>query len=148
MERDEQREAFWASLLPRARERTSLHAGVSPGTDHWLRAGSGRRGVHFTYGIRRHDARVLLTVEGEDEEVNHEIFDALVQQREEIEQAFGGTLDWSKVEGRKRCQIGVTLPAGGYNDDKGRWPETQQAMIDAMVRLERAFKPLMPNLGA
>ncbi len=79
--------------------------------------------------------------------MNHEIFDALVQQREEIEQAFGGTLDWSKVEGRKRCQIGVTLPAGGYNDDKGRWPETQQAMIDAMVRLERAFKPLMPNLG-
>src|SRR5262249_31810588 len=59
-ERHEYREEFWKELLPRAKEQTSLHSGVSPGTDSWLSAGSGRSGVHFTYLIRQDSAEVQL----------------------------------------------------------------------------------------
>ena len=98
------------------------------------------------YVIRQHDAGAQLTIEGEDADENRAIFEELAEQRPSIEDEFGGKLEWSQVEGRKRRQIGVTIPGGGYRDDRGRWPEIQDAMIDAMVRLERALKPRIKDL--
>jgi hypothetical protein len=145
-ERHDFRETFWTSLLPRARERTNLHAAISPSTDSWVSAGSGHSGVHFLYVIRQHDASVQLNIEREDAAENERIFDTLSEQRSEIEAEYGGALEWSRVEGRKRCRIGVTLPDGGYRDDKKRWPEIQDTMVDAMVRMERALKPRLTGL--
>jgi len=37
------------------------------------------------------------------------------------------------------------IAVGGLRD-RGRWPEIQERMVDAMVRLERAFKPEIQKL--
>jgi hypothetical protein len=144
-ERHDYREAFWSSLLERARPQTRLHSAVSPGTDSWLSAGSGRSGIHWTYVIRQHDGSVQLVIEGPDAEQNHAVLAALEQQREQIERTFGESLDWDRVEGRKRCAISKTL-SGGYRDGEDRLPGIQDTMIDAMVRLEAAIKPHLVQL--
>lgn len=148
IERHDLREAFWASLLERAKSRTKLHSGVSAGTDTATSAGSGRSGIHYTYVLRQHDADVELRIEGSDEAENHNVFDALFQQRSEIEEAFGEPLEWSLVEGRKKCFVKKNLSPGGYRDDEAAWPAIQDAMIDAMVRLEKALKTRIAALPA
>jgi hypothetical protein len=139
-ERHDFRQAFWAGLLERARGRRHPHSGVSPGTDTWLGAGSGRTGVSFQYTIRQHNASVWVILNGPDGDTNARIFDALVAQREEIERDFGGPLNWDRQEGRKQCYVGVTLDQGGYRDDEARWGEIQETMIGAMIRLDHAFR--------
>ena len=139
-ERHDFRQAFWAGLLERARGQRHPHSGVSPGTDSWLSAGSGKSGVHFTYTIRQHDSAVQIIIEGPDGEANARIFEALLDEREEIEAEFGGPLEWDRVENRKRCFIGVTLSAAGYRDGEDRWPEIQSKMLEAMLRLEQTFR--------
>ena len=44
-----------------------------------------------------------------------------------------------------KCAVGVTLPTGGYRDQDRRG-EIQDAMIETMVRLERAFRPRIQAL--
>ena len=140
IERHDLREAFWASLLERAKSRSRLHSGVSAGTDTWLSAGSGRSGIHYTYVLRQHDTDVELRIEGPGETENHEIFNALFQDRAGIEEEFGEPLEWNLVEGRKKCSVKKNLAAGGYRADRADWPKIQDSMIDAMIRLEEAAK--------
>ena len=73
------------------------------------------------------------------------IFDELEAQRSAIEADFGGPLVWERMETRKKCAIGLTLPESGYRDEDA-WPQLQDAMIDAMSRLERAFRTRIQNL--
>lgn len=146
IERHDLREAFWASLLERARTRSKLHSGVSAGTDTWLSAGSGRSGIHYTYVLRQHDTDVELRIEGSEEAENHAIFDSLYRDRAEIEGDFGEELEWNRVEGRKKCSIKKRLPPGGYREDAEAWPEIQDRMTDAMIRLEACLSPRIAAL--
>jgi hypothetical protein len=74
------------------------------------------------------------------------IFDTFKADRETIESEFGGQLEWHRVDGRKRCFIGVTLRDGGYREPEERWPAIQEAMINSMLRLERTFRPRVQAL--
>src|SRR5437016_3620830 len=49
--RHEARLRFWAGLLERAKQRTKLHANISPGTASWVGASAGRSGLAFNYVI-------------------------------------------------------------------------------------------------
>jgi hypothetical protein len=141
------RKLFWTDLLARAKEKTKLHANISPGQHNWVGAGSGRRGLGFNYAIRKHEGMVELYIDrgqGAEEETKA-IFDSLAQSKEPIEKDFGGPLDWQRLEGKRACRIRKVINAGGYRDE-AKWKEVQDAMIDAMVRLERALKPHIAKL--
>lgn len=72
-------------------------------------------------------------------EENRRIFDTLCAKKEEIEGAFGGPLVWDRMEGRRACRVRARLDLGGLRH-RERWPEIQEAMIDAMVRLSAALQ--------
>jgi hypothetical protein len=141
------RKDFWTSLLERARARTRLHGGISAGHDTWLGTGAGRSGLAYTYVMTQHRSGVELYIDrGRDaEEENMRIFEALFAQRGEIEAAYGGPLEWQPLEGKRACRIRENFD-GGYRD-QDRWPEIQDTMIDAMIRLERALKPFINRLA-
>lgn len=136
---------FWGELLERAKEHTSLHAGRSPGKDHWISAGAGKSGLSFNYVIRTTDAQVELYIDQGETEANKAIFDQLFAGKEQIEEVFGEPLDWQRLDERRACRIRHVIPGGGLRD-RDRWPETQEAMIEAMVRLEKALKPRIRRL--
>lgn len=136
---------FWEQLLDRAKERTSLHARISPGKEHWIGAGAGRSGLAFTYVIRMNDAQVELYIDQGETGANKRIFDRLFASKEQIKAAFGEPLEWQWLDDRRTSRIRHRLTLGGLAD-RDRWPEIQEAMIDAMVRLENALKPQIKRL--
>jgi hypothetical protein len=42
--------------------------------------------------------------------------------------------------------VGKRIEIGGCRDDEEKWPQIQDAMIDAMIRLERALRPHIDGL--
>jgi hypothetical protein len=38
------------------------------------------------------------------------------------------------------------MTVGGWKSDESKWPDVQDAMIDGMVRLEKALKPQIASL--
>ena len=146
-ERHKIRLRFWTELLNRAKDKTKLHAAISPSQENWVTASAGKSGLAFTYIVRQHGATVGLYIDrGKDsEEENKAIFDELVLLRDEIKNDFGGGLVWERVEGKQTCSIKNNMEFGGYRDEE-KWPELQEAMVDAMVRLEKALKPCITKL--
>jgi hypothetical protein len=142
------RQRFWTGLLDRAKGKTKLHANISPSRENWISTGAGKSGLSLNYAIRQHDAQVELYIDRgkELERENKAIFDALLGSKTEIEQAFGAPLEWQRLEEKRACRIRQEIKIGGYRDDD-KWPKLQEAMIDAMVRLEKAMRPHIDKLS-
>lgn len=142
------RRQFWTALLERAKEKTRLHAAISPSQYHWIGAGAGKRGLSFNYVVRQHEGDVELYIDrGKDaDEENKAIFDTLIAFKSNVESAFGEPLEWERLEGKRACRIKKRMEVGGYRDDEAEWPVIQDTLIDAMVRLEKALKPCIGKL--
>jgi len=137
---------FWEKLLERANQRSTLFANVSPSRDHWISAGAGRTGLTWSYVILKDHARVELYIDTRDGERNKAIFDFLAQRKEAVEQAFGGALDWQRLEEKRAARICHYIRGHGGLRAVESWPALQDAMVDAMTHLERAFKSHLENL--
>ena len=140
-ERDSLRQQFWAQLLDRSRERTRLHANISPGTGGGLST-TVKRGLYLKYAIRQRDSEVGLYIDlgKNNPNENYEIFQALEDVKGEIEEAFGEPLDWKLLDNKRACRIVKPLSQGGYRNEVEGWEEIQDAMIDAMIRLNKALE--------
>ena len=55
-------------------------------------------------------------------------------------------MSWQRLDGKRACRIAYTTTIGGYRSDESKWPEIQDAMIDAMIRLENALIPHLAKL--
>ncbi len=141
------RERFWERLLQQAKATSQLFANISPSKDSWISAGSGKSGIIYQYNIRKHDTRVELNIWGGTTEENKAWFDHLFAKQTTIEEKFGASLDWLRMDDKRLSRIVYTLPNGGYrNDEEQEWPSIQNSMIDAMNRLEKAFNAHIKNL--
>ncbi|MEI7989877.1 MAG: DUF4268 domain-containing protein [Chloroflexota bacterium] len=137
---------FWQQLLAKAKTKTNLHAGRSPGNKHYVNAGAGKTGIYYTYEVRMEDAQIHLYIYHRGEaEWNKRIFNVLFQHKEEIEQAFGDSLDWQLLSDKYACRIRYVLTDYGINS-LDYWDELQNQMIDAMVRFEKALRPFIQRL--
>lgn len=139
------RREFWTQLLERVKEKTPLHAQISPSKDNWISTGAGKSGLGYNYVIRMGDAQVELYIDQGNLEKNKLIFDTLYAQREKVEETFGKALEWQRLDDRRASRIRRVIPGGGLRDQE-RWAEIQEQMIGAMIRLERALKPEIRRL--
>jgi hypothetical protein len=64
-----------------------------------------------------------------------------------IEQAFGATLLWERLEGRRACRISYTRQGGGYRSPEEQWPQIQDKTIHDMDRLMKALQPYLKQLN-
>ena len=80
------------------------------------------------------------------EERTLKAFQALHGRKAEIEAAFGEELIWQDLPESRGCRISFEI-AGGWRTAEDVWPELQDRLIDAMVRLERAMKPELAQLA-
>ena len=147
-ERHSLRRRFWASLLERAKDKTPLHANTSPNELRHIRATAGKRGLIFGYVIQQHTSEIELYIDrGRDaDSENEEIFNTLQKSKDEIEETFGGVLEWPRLKEQRSCRIKKQFSLGGYRDDEEEWSKIQDAMINGMIRLEEAFRPYIDKL--
>lgn len=136
--RNKVRRQFWAELLKDAGPKIPRFANISPNHFHYVSAGSGVRGVPYNFVAARSFARVELYVDRGEKEESKTIFDELYAQRTSIEAAFGAPLVWERLEDKRASRIKFETPGDPFD-------EAQRAaligfMIDAMIRLESAFK--------
>lgn len=143
------RKRFWTQLLNYARSKTDLHSNISPSEYHWIGTGSGMGGLGYNYKLTQHQSFVELYIDrGPDStDENKRIFDQLAAHREQIEAAFGGPLDWRRLDDNRASRILLELK-GGYRDNESEWPQTIEKLVDAMIRLEKAFSPFVAELKA
>jgi hypothetical protein len=134
------RQQFWTQLLRHSNACTPLFANTSPSQDTWIDAGAGVSGINYNYVINLNAARVELDIDCGDRTMNKAAFDTLRSKQSVIEQAFGDALDWRRQDEYQASKISYRVVNHGLRDQT-YWPTVQEAMVDAMIRLEQALHP-------
>ncbi len=143
-----ERRRFWTELMARSAGRSQLFAHKVLDDFDWMGIGAGLSGLSYNYVISKSaGGRVELYIDrgkGMAAE-NLRLFHELLSTKDHIERAFGTALNWQDLPGKQACRILFSVPSGGWSEP-ATWPDLQDQMIDAMVRLEGAFKSLIPTL--
>lgn len=143
------REKFWTQLLNYSKQKTKLHANISPTQHNWLGTSAGKQGLGYNYALRKNEAQVELYIDRGKEkgEENKEIFDQLNSKKAEIEKAYGEGLNWERLEGKRACRISKRITIGGYRDEEEKWLQIHEAMVDSMIRLSKSLKSHIAKLS-
>lgn len=137
---------FWTQLLEKAKSKTQLHAHISPGSKPDIGTSTGIRGLYFKYILGREGARVELYIDREDVVWNKQTFNSLLQHKTEIEALFGSPLNWESLPNRRASCIRYIVSVYSFKDHD-HWDHLQDQMIDAMIRLEAAFRQYINKIG-
>lgn len=144
-ERDLKQERFWEELLEKSNETFPLFGSISPKHQAWVGKGAGIGGVAYNYYIANNWARVELYIDTKSKEENLELFEALSERKESIEDTFGEPLTWEPIEDKRACRIKKRVFDNGLTDED-HWDETQEEMVDAMYRFYNALDPHLSDL--
>jgi len=138
---------FWKQCIDRSKAHTQLLANRATSGDHWLSAGIGRSGFTLNVLLTQHRGQVecYIRLLGGDER-SSAAFHALAARTDEIEGSFGGKLNWQELPGRHGCRICAELD-GGWKSPESEWPDLQDRMIDALVRLDAALRKPIQELN-
>lgn len=142
------RKRWWTTLLERAAKVTKLHAHITPKEYSFVTVSAGIRGLYYGYNVTQEECSVELYIDrGKDsEQENTLIFNRLYEHHKAIEQAFGSSIDWQRLEGKRACRINYVRKGGGYRSPEEQWPEIQDSIIQSMVKLEKALHPFLKQL--
>ena len=144
-DRHHTRYKWWSQLVQHPD--ATRHRHISPRHYSWMGLSSGLRGGSFIYTVTRKESAAELYIDrGRD--MGHEnlhIFDHLHAKKDKIESAFGGSLNWERLEEKRACRIRAAV-RGGYSDPEESWEETHGRMTNAMNRLIDAIRPHLKTL--
>jgi len=135
---------FFKGLLSRSNSKTDLFANISPESGYYatLSKSTGISGIRFTYWKPVSEGNIELLIERKDPTENKEIYDYLLQNKDEIETIFGDTLEWHRSEGNKRTAIRKRFYGGDLSYPE-TWPDLQIKMVNGMVMFENVFRPYL-----
>ncbi|NML14507.1 DUF4268 domain-containing protein [Azohydromonas caseinilytica] len=138
---------FWQKTLE-ALEQAGVkrYANVTPGHDHWLNAGSGLSGVHYSMIFTRHEVRVSFELARTSKEENKGLFDVLQARASELDGAYGAPLSWRRMGDKKASIIEIAREFDGHNRDN--WPDMIDWLVEQVQRMVRVFEPEISKLRA
>ncbi len=146
-DRHYKREEFWKSLLEVCNQKTKLFSNISAGKENWIGTGAGKSGVSFNFSVTMDSggAELYIDFDRTDGKKNKLIFDELYKQKDAIEQEFGDVLEWQRLDERRACRIKKTVKSGGLSSVES-WSTLHDAMVDAMIRLEKALRSRLDKI--
>lgn len=142
------RKEFWTKLIERSKGRTKLFSGRSPSTDSWLSTGSGRSGINIGYRILKTGAGLYLYIDVGDQQKNKSIFDELLNQKGAIEEEFGEPLNWRRLDDKRSSIIEWWIYDFGSLDERDKWHDLQDRLIDAMIRFDKALRDRIARISS
>lgn len=134
---------FWDGLLEFSKDKHKLFSSISPTHYNWIGTSSGLRGVTYSYWLKKDAISIKIYIDRgkEADDENLAIFNELLTKKERIEEKFGEPLEWEEMETARACIIKKDYEIGGWQTPEEEWEPIYEAIIDAMVRLEKATKP-------
>jgi Domain of unknown function (DUF4268) len=139
----ERRRRFLGELWQTGLKITRLHENQRPtmqSSSIFVRI---RPGVSLSYIIRKADSRVELRVQRGER--TDSVFHYLQSHRAEIEQAYGRPLHWRERRERRSLHAQEIIE-GGFLSPEESWPAIHEKLVDAMIRLDKAIRPLLQQL--
>ena len=133
--------AFWGRFIERVKaEHPGWTNAKIPGTDNWLDMKGSTRGAHYSVSFaNKGRLRSELYIDSGDGDENAALLAKLEGNRDAIEAAFGGTLTWEPLPGKRACRVAVYRDGDVLHIDQH--DEYVDWFLDTSARLRTALEP-------
>lgn len=138
---------FFADLLERLKEaRPGLTRATKTQAQSWWQFGAGKSGFSFIWAFAQ-DATVNVQVyiDTGSKEANKAGYDALYEQKDEIEAAIGQGLKWERLDRKQSCRISLSRLATP-TDPPEQLEQAKQWALETMLKFVDAFQPRIREL--
>ena len=105
-------------------------------TDHWYDIAVGVSAAHVALTLVNKEGCIGVELYINDDK---ELFDKLVEYKEEIEKKLGFSLEWQRLDDKKASRIVYRIPGLNF-DDHSNYEELMNEMIDKGVLFVNVFK--------
>lgn len=105
-------------------------------TDHWYDIAVGVSAAHVALTLVNKEGCIGVELYINDDK---ELFDKLVEYKEEIEKKLGFSLEWQRLDDKKASRIVYRIPGLNF-DDHSNYDELMNEMIDKGVLFVNVFK--------
>jgi hypothetical protein len=134
---------FFQTLIDDLREQHKYTAARVGQPQNWYAFSSGVSGVPYGASFAQGDrVRVDAYIDRGDLGFNKALFDKLLQDRADIEAAFGEPLEWERLDARRACRIASYFP-GSINPSPEQLEAIRKGIIDRLLRLKKALGPTL-----
>lgn len=108
-------------------------------TDHWYNVaiGSSEASISIDLVNKEHKIRVSLWIND-----NKDIFDDLLQKKDDIETALGFELEWNRLDNKKASYI-CTYIKGLDFKNQDNYPQLMEQIIDLVLTMRKVFPQFM-----
>ncbi len=106
-----------------------------PSTDHWMNFSIGSSACNIAVSQVRKFNNLIVELYINDDK---ELFSSLLQNKVDIENIVGCSLDWQELPNKKASRILAYFKADFSNQAK--WQEQFEWLIDIMTKMKKAFK--------
>lgn len=108
-------------------------------TDHWYNVAIGSSDASISIDLvnKEHKIRVSLWISD-----NKDIFDALLQKKDEIEEALGFALEWNRLDNKKASYICAYIKGLDFKK-QDNYPMLMEQIIDLVLKMRNVFPKFM-----
>jgi hypothetical protein len=131
---------FWTKILPKLKGKTQIFQNSSPTKDHWLSAGgTGISGARYSMIITKSYAGVQLEFGRGNKDENKKLFDELLTHRNEIENKFGQSLNWERLDDNISSRISYNLDGVNIFNNED-WDKMFDFLTTNIIKFETVFR--------
>ena len=134
--RESERLFFWEQFNQVVASRGKPFNIRKPTTNHYYDVAIGTSEAHVVIAIVNKDGNITVELYITD---NKELFDNLLQRKDEIEQQLNLPITWERLDNKKASRIKYTIDGLSF-DDHSNYDTLINASIDAAVKMRDVFK--------
>ena len=90
--------------------------------------------------------RAEIYIDCGDKEQNEALFDFLYQKKTQIEEAFGSTLEWERLDAKRACRIAIYRD-GSIDDDTESIEDIKKWTIENLLKFKSVFPSIIKTWG-
>ena len=146
-ERGQKQIEYWDDYLAKVAAKYPAWTSSRRGrAQHWFPMAGGLSGCTYSASFTKSQLKSELVFDSADAEMNLARFGFLEEHKDEIEEAYGGTIIWYAPENKKQTMLRIVKDADFANEDS--WAEATDWLIDSQARLRKATQPFINQLKA
>ena len=144
--REERYHVFFQTLIDELRTRHKFTNAKKAGEkENWYGFRTGHSKISYQAALHKNSkAWVGVYLEREKGD-NKRLFDTLEERRSEIEEAFGGSLEWERRDDVKLSKIGL-YTEGSIDDSKQELTKLREWMVENLLKFKKVFSPHLGDL--
>lgn len=105
-------------------------------TDHWYDIAIGSSDAYIVINLVNKDANVVVELYIPNKK---SLYDKLYEEKNEIENELGLTLDWNRLDNKKASRIKYYISGLNF-DDHSNYPELMSTVLDTVLKMRTVFK--------